>query len=330
MHVLVWFHLKEIRWTLADDQMELLRARFPQVTFTQALDEESLAHALPQADAFFGFEFPAELFASAGKLRWIQCANAGVERTLFHALVESDVVVTNAAGIHSVNIPEHALALVFALTRNLHVALRLKAERRWDRVTAIAGGAGVRELSGTNLAVLGAGAIGLGVARRAAALGMRVRVMRRRPGRPIEGVEAVVGADQLHTLLAWADVVVVATPLTRETRHLIDAAALAAMKRSAYLVNVGRGEIIDEAALVAALRAGTIAGAGLDAFAVEPLPDDSPLWTLENVILTPHVSGYMPDFHAKVTALFADNLERSLAGEPLRNLVDKRLGYAPT
>jgi phosphoglycerate dehydrogenase-like enzyme len=243
--------------------------------------------------------------------------------------VRSEVQVTNAAGIHEINIPEHALALTLALARNLPIAIRLKAERRWDRVAAIVGGVGVRVLAGTNLAVLGAGAIGAGIARRAAALEMNVRVLRRRPGQPVDGAQAVVGFDGLHDLLGWADAVVIALPLTRETHHLIDERALARMKRSAHLVNVGRGEIVDEEALARALAAGTIAGAALDAFSVEPLPAESPFWTLENVIITPHVSGYLPDLHERLTALFAENLERYLAGRPLRNLVDKSLGYSP-
>ncbi len=153
--------------------------------------------------------------------------------------------------------------------------------------------------------------------------------MRRRPDRPVAGAEAVVGPDGLHALLAWADFVVVATPLTAETRNLIDAPALAAMKSTAFLVNVGRGESVDDDALVAALRKGGLAGAGLDVFREEPLPATSPYWALPNVILTPHVSGYTPGYFEKVLALFADNLHRFLSGRPLRNLVDKRLGYAP-
>jgi phosphoglycerate dehydrogenase-like enzyme len=158
---------------------------------------------------------------------------------------------------------------------------------------------------------------------------MRVRVLRRRPERPVEGAEAVVGAERLHELLGWADFVVLAAPLTAETRRLIDDAALAAMRSSAYLINVGRGETVDDAALADALRRGAIAGAGLDVFSEEPLPPAHPFWALDNVILTPHVSGYLPDFFARAFAIFLDNLERFRDGRPLRNVVDKQLGYAP-
>jgi phosphoglycerate dehydrogenase-like enzyme len=329
MKAVLYFRIKEIRWTVGDDELCAAQARFPAVEFVRVTEDEELPAALADAEIFFGFHFPPELFAGAPRLRWIHSAAAGIEANLFPAMVASDVALTNAAGLHAVNIPEHAIALVCALARNLHVAQRLKAERRWDRYSAIASGGGFRQLAGSHLAVLGAGAIGVGVARLGRALGMTVRVMRRRPELAVPDAEAVVGPADLHALLGWADFVVVATPLTPDTQHLIDAPALAAMRSSAHLVNVGRGEIVDDAALVQALRDGAIAGAGLDVFGEEPLPPDSPYWTLDNVIVTPHVSGYLPDFFARAFVIFLDNLERFQAGRPLRNLVDKRLGYAP-
>jgi phosphoglycerate dehydrogenase-like enzyme len=329
MQVVLYFRIKEIRWTVGDDELRAAETRFPEVAFVRVTEDEALPAALAQADVFFGFHFPPELFAAAPRLRWIHSAAAGVEANLFPAMVASEVVLTNAAGMHAANIPEHAIALACALARNLPAALRLQAERRWDRYTAIAAGGGFRPLAGSHLAVVGAGAIGLGVARLGRNLGMRVRVLRRRPERPVEGAEAVVGAERLHELLGWADFVVLAAPLTAETRRLIDDAALAAMRSSAYLINVGRGETVDDAALADALRRGAIAGAGLDVFSEEPLPPAHPFWALDNVILTPHVSGYLPDFFARAFAIFLDNLERFRDGRPLRNVVDKQLGYAP-
>ncbi len=329
MTVVLYLRIKEIRWTISNEDLGALEARFPGVRFVRVTEDDELPGALADADVFVGFHFPPELFPTATRLRWMHSVAVGVEETLFPAMRASDVLLTNAAGMHAVNIPEHAIGLVCALARNLRVAWRLQAERRWDRYAMIAAGGGFLPLGGSHLAVLGAGAIGQGVVRLARGLGMQVRVMRRRPELPVEGAEAVVGTDALHPLLAWADFVVIATPLTPDTHRLIDHAALAAMRSSAHLINVGRGEIIDDDALVDALRAGAIAGAGLDVFREEPLPPEHPYWGLDAVILTPHVSGYLPDFFTRALALFADNLERFRAGQPLRNLVDKRLGYAP-
>jgi len=329
MKVVLYFRIKEVRWTVGDDELRAAQQRFPRVEFVRVTEDDELARALADADVFVGFHFPPDLFATSRRLRWIHSAAAGVEANLFPAMVASDVVLTNAAGVHAVNIPEHAIGLVCALARNLHTAQRLKAERRWDRYAAIAAGGGFRQLRDSHLAVVGAGIIGLGVARLGAALGMRVRVLRRRPELPAEGAEAVVGPEQLHELLAWADFVVIAAALTAETRGMFDAAAFGAMRSSAYLVNVGRGEIVDDGALIDALRTNAIAGAGLDVFVEEPLPAEHPYWTLDNVILTPHVSGYLPNFFARALDIFLDNLGRFCDGRPLRNVVDKQLGYAP-
>ena len=329
MKVVLYFRIKEVRWTVGDEELQAAQRRFPLVELVRVTEDDELPAALADAEVFVGFHFPPALFATARRLRWIHSAAAGVEANLFPAMVASDVILTNAAGVHAVNIPEHAIGLLCALARNLHTAQQLKAERRWDRYRAIAAGGGFRQLQGSHLAVVGAGAIGLGVARLGAALGMHVRVLRRRPELPAEGAEAVVGPGQLHELLEWADFVVIAAALTPETRGMFDAAAFRAMRSSAYLVNVGRGEIVDDAALVDALRTHAIAGAGLDVFVEEPLPPEHPYWTLDNVILTPHVSGYLPDFFTRALDIFLDNLGRFCDGRPLRNVVDKRLGYAP-
>ena len=327
MKVVLFFRLQEMRWSLPDSDLAALRARFPQVDFVPVDEDAALEAALTDADAFFGWHFPPGHFAAARRLAWVHSASAGIEANLFPGLVESDVTLTNATGLHTVCIPEHVLGLMLALARNFHEAERLKAQRRWERFTVIAFAGGVRELAGSNLAILGAGAIGAALARLCRALDMHVRVLRRRPDHPVEGAEQVVGPGELHGLLAWADFVVVATPLTAETRNLIDRQALAAMKPGAFLINIGRGESVDDGALIDALRSRAIAGAGLDVFREEPLPPSSPYWELDNVILTPHVSGYTPEYFKKILAQFSDNLERFVAGQRLRNVVDKRLGY---
>jgi phosphoglycerate dehydrogenase-like enzyme len=328
MNVVTFFHLKEVRWNLPESELERLQARFPGVRVVSVEDPVDLAVVLPDAEVFAGFYFPRAHFAAAQRLRWIHSASAGIEANLFPELVASAVILTNSAGLHSVSIPEHVLAQMLVLARNFHEALRLQARAEWNRFSVISFGATICELHGANLAILGAGAIGSNLAQRAAALGMHVRVMRRDPTRAVSGAEAVVPSTALRELLAWADWVVCALPLTAETRNIIDAAALQAMKSSAFLINVGRGEHVDEAALIQALRSGAIAGAALDAFNQEPLPPDHPFWALPNVVLTPHISGYTPHYFRKMLALFEDNLERFVHGRPLRNVVDKQLGYA--
>ena len=328
MNVVTFFHLKEVRWNLADGDQERFQARFPGVRIVSVEDPVDLAVVLPDAEIFAGFHFPRAHFASARRLRWIHAASAGVEANLFPELVASDVVLTNSAGLHAVSIPEHVLGQMLVLARNFHEALRLQARAEWNRFAVISFSASICELQGANLAVLGAGAIGANLARRAAALGMHVRVMRRDPSRQVPGAEAVVAPAALHALLAWADWVVCALPLTAETQGIIDSTALKTMRSSSFLINIGRGEHIDEQALIHALGHGAIAGAALDAFNQEPLPSDHPFWSLPNLVLTPHVSGYTPQYFQKMLALFEDNLDRFVHGRPLRNVVDKQLGYA--
>ena len=328
MNVVTFFHLKEVRWNLPESELERLQVRFPGLRVVAVEDPVDLAVVLPDAEVFAGFYFPRAHFAAAQRLRWIHSASAGIEANLFPELVASEVILTNSAGLHAVSIPEHVLAQMLVLARNFHEALRLQARAEWNRFGVISFGATVCELHGANLTILGAGAIGSNLAQRAAALGMHVRVMRRDPSRQVPGAEAVLPPAALHELLAWADWVVCALPLTAETRGIIGAAALKTMRSSAFLINVGRGEHVDEAALVEALRTGSIAGAALDVFNQEPLPSDHPFWSLPNLVLTPHVSGYTPQYFQKMLALFEDNLDRFVHGQPMRNVVDKRLGYA--
>ena len=328
MKVVTFFHLKEVRWALADEDRRRLEAAHPGVRVESVEDPAQLSAALADAEVFAGFHFPAEHFAGATRLRWIHSASAGIEANLFPELVASDVVLTNSAGVHAVSIPEHVLGQMFMLARNFHEALRLQGRAEWNRFQVISFAGGITELCGGNLAILGAGAIGSNLSRLAAALGMHVRVMRRDAARPVQGAETVLPPAALYDLLAWADWVVCALPLTAETRSLIDAAAIRAMRSSAFLINVGRGESLDENALVQALRRGGLAGAALDVFEQEPLPPEHPFWSLPNLILTPHVSGYTNRYLQKVLAIFEDNLDRFVHGRPLRNVVDKQLGYA--
>lgn len=329
MHIVSYFKLHEVRWTLSEEDRQRIEAEHG-VQVTSVEDEADLPGVLPQAEVFVGWEFPPELFASARALRWVHTASAGVEANLFPAMVASDVMLTNSTGLHEVCIPEHVFGQMLILARNFHEAQRMQQQRVWGRFQVITFGPTIRELHGSNMAILGAGPIGQNVARLASAFGMHVRVMRRNATQPAPYTEAVVPPSALLELLAWADFVVCALPLTAETRNLLGVDAFRAMRSSTFLINVGRGETIDDDALVDALRKGAIGGAALDAFRQEPLPSDHPFWELPNLIMTPHVSGYMPNYFQRALGLFEQNLGRYRRGEPLRNLVDKRLGYVAT
>jgi phosphoglycerate dehydrogenase-like enzyme len=307
-----------------------LRGRFPGVVFAPADDPDTLAREAVDAEVFYGFVFPPLLLPQARALRWVQSISAGVEGQLSELVRQRDLLVTNGAGIAADAIAEHVIATILALCRNLHVGLRLQAQRRWDR-PAMMGGTGlpVREFSGSRVAVLGLGPIGRAVASRAVALGATVRGLRRHGPEvtPSPPFEAVLGPGQLGDLLAWADFVVLAVPHTPETDGLMDAAALARMRPEACLVNVARGSVVDETALIEALRRRAIAGAALDVFVDEPLPPESPFWELDSVLVTPHIAGATPHYFNRSLELFMDNLDRYLGGKRLRNLVDKKLGY---
>jgi phosphoglycerate dehydrogenase-like enzyme len=328
--VVLNFHLgKDVRLSVPEATLATLRARFPEVEFAAADDPDALAREARDAEVFHGWHFPPELVPQAPRLRWIHAASAGIEGNLSAPVIERGILLTNSAGIAATGIAEHALGLMLAFCRNQHVAYRLQAAARWDRMAVMAGaGSTIREFRGSRVAVLGLGPIGAAVASGSAALGAVVRGMRRHaPAGWAPPYESVVGPSGLDGLLGWADFVVLAVPHTPETDRLIGARELGLMRPDAYLINVARGSVVDGPALVEALRRGAIAGAGLDVFEEEPLPSSSPLWTLPNVIATPHVAGATPQYFQRALHLFMDNLERYLGGRPLRNLVDHALGY---
>ena len=295
--------------------------------------EEVLA-AVAGAEVYFGYGMSPRLLDAAPALRWIQSAAAGVRRLLFPRMLERDVLLTNAAGIHAEPMAEYVLAGVMHFLRGFDVALARQREGRWDKVpwqepTASDRPAMVRELVECRVLVVGAGGIGRAVARRFSALGATCVGVRRRPelGVP-EGFAEVIGPDGLDGELARADVVVVAAPSTEATERVLDGRRLALLPQGAVVVNVARGALVDEAALAEALAAGRIRGALLDVFDEEPLPAGSPLWRLQNVLLTPHVSGVSPAlFWHRMLGLFVENWERYRRGQPLVNLVDKQAGY---
>jgi phosphoglycerate dehydrogenase-like enzyme len=294
-------------------------------SYSFANDAESIVTRLPSAEAILHWSDQAELlraaWPAAKRLRWVHATGVGVEWSLFPELVASDVVVTNCRGVFDETLPEYAVALLLALAKDLPAIVRDQDAGRWRHRP-------LRPLVGRRAVVIGAGSLGRATSRLLRALGMDV-VLVGRTAREDAVDGTIRAASELPAILPVADALVVILPLTAETRGLIDAAALARLPPGALVVNMGRGPVIDEAALVEELRSARLGGAALDVFETEPLPAASPLWHLPNVIVSPHIGGDVPGWERWFTESFLQELRRFIAGEPLRNVVDKRLGYAP-
>ncbi len=310
------------------ETLAALRAACPGVEILLPEGDAGIPARIEHAEAAsLSWNGPAidDVLDAAPTLRWVQQRGAGIDRIATPKLIASAVVVTNGSGNHATNIAEHVLALMLAFARQLPGLVRAQDARAWQPPASDR----VFELSGQTLAVIGVGALGAALAIRAAALGMKVMGVRRSgfAGDPVPGVAAMHGPESLDAVLGEADHIAVTLPLTAETRGLFDARRFAAVKRGAHLYNVGRGAIVESEALLAALRSGRVGGAGLDVTDPEPLPADSPLWGEPNVIVTAHSAGETPRSLGRWRALLLDNVGRFRAGESLRNVVDKSLGY---
>jgi phosphoglycerate dehydrogenase-like enzyme len=296
---------------------ERVRGLFPAIDVVVPGDDAAALREVADADAMYGRITPDQL-AAAKRLRWIQSPAIGLEHTMFPELIDHPVVMTNPRGIFADTIADHVLALLTGFARQLPLLLRQQLKRTWGIPTY-----DVIHLGDCTLGIVGLGGIGTAVAQRAAAFEMRViAVDARRTDRPA-GVTQLWPADELPRLLAESDFVVICAPETPETRGLFGSEAFKTMKRTAYLINVGRGKIVQLDSLVWALQDGEIAGAGLDVFEVEPLPTDNPLWAMDNVVITPHVAGIGPHIGERRQQVLFENIRRFLADEPLLNLVDK-------
>lgn len=286
-------------------------------------ERERLMAEMATVDIALGGDWvdPALLLA-APKLRWYHSSGAGVERMVASGLLDHGFVVTNSSGLAAGQIAEWVLGTMLMLAHEFPQSLRDQAAHHWNfRWTS--------ELAGKTCGIAGLGAIGRAVAQRAMAFEMRIIASRRTapPGASDPDCDELLPFEAIDELAARSDYLVLAVPLTPETRHLIGARQLRKMKRTACILNVARGAVIDQPALVKALETGRIAGAALDVFDPEPLPADSPLWDMPNVIVTPHIAGTVTGYLDRAALAFAANLRRHLAGEPLENLVDPRLGY---
>jgi phosphoglycerate dehydrogenase-like enzyme len=303
------------------------RERLPGVTIESPPDREAAEKLLPEADVVLGWAVRPENFALAKKLRWIHVTAAGVTPLLFPALVESDVMLSNSRGLHADAMAEHALGMILSFARKLHLARDAQGARRWIQNELWGSDAPFRSLAGSTLGLVGLGAVGSAVATRAKALGMKVIAVRRRPGLGAGPADDAWGLDKLDDMLARSEWVVLTAPLTPESKGIIGAPQLTRMRNDAVLVNLGRGSLVDERALIAALERGEIAGAALDVTEEEPLPAASPLWAMPQVIVSPHVSGLGPYMWERAMAMFVEHVQAYQAGRPLPNLVDKRAGY---
>jgi phosphoglycerate dehydrogenase-like enzyme len=306
---------------LSQKQMETIQAICPESRIVVTNKREEIEPLLEEIEVAAG-HFPVQWIPRTPKLRWYQQWGAGTDWLLRHPeIAERDFILTNASGVHSIPISEHILAMMLAFARHLPNAVRAQERREWTR------NMGAFELAEKKLLLIGVGAIGKRTAQICSALGMHVTGMRRNPSKSLPDIDRMVGPDELHDALAEADFVVLTIPLTEETRHMIDAQAFEKMKSSAYILNIGRGGTIDEGAMIHALQNGQIAGAGLDVFETEPLPADSPLWAMENVLITAHYSGDTPHYDDRALEIFIDNLERYANNQTMRNVVDKEAGY---
>jgi phosphoglycerate dehydrogenase-like enzyme len=314
-------------WNAPEWLGERLRTEFPGITVVQLPAYDHLSDEIADADIYIGASLRPEQFQQAKKLRWIHSPSTAVHHLLFPEVAASDVVLTNGRTIHGMVVAEQAMALMLALARRLPSAMRYQQQHTWGQGAMCEESPMPRELAGATLLLLGAGSIGREVVPRARAFGMRIVVVRENVQKGAEGGDEVHTLAELDRLLPRADFVLLTAPVLASTRGLFDRERLSRMKPEAYLVNVGRGALIDEAALVECLQKKQIAGAALDVFVTEPLPSDSALWSLENLIITPHTAALAKNLWDRHYALIADNLRRYLADQPLRNTVNKEKGY---
>jgi D-2-hydroxyacid dehydrogenase (NADP+) len=323
--ICVWHPFTE--WRPKPILAEAIRKRWPEMRLVHLPNYDRLREELPDTDIFVGYSLRAEQLKDGKKLKWIHSTAAGVAQLMYPELRNSGIVVTNPSGIFSVPMAEHAIGLLLALARNLPDCVRQQDRAQWSQQELWDKPQHLTELNGKVLLIVGYGSIGKEVAKRAKALDMRVWGVTRSGIGDQTHAEKLFAAAQLEEALPDADYVLIAAPETAETKHLIGAAQIAKMKRGARLINVGRGSLLDEAALIRALESGALSGAALDVVKMEPLPAESPLWRVPNLMLTPHTSAVSDRLWERETALLLELLERWFDGRELFNRVDFARGY---
>jgi D-2-hydroxyacid dehydrogenase (NADP+) len=327
MKLLIFVHHPFDQWNAPAWFPQRLQQEFPHVNVVHLPDYKRVDEEIGDAEIVVAWSIRPKQIAAAKKLRWIHSPAAAVHQLIFPELVNSDIILTNAREVHGPVVAEHVIALIFALAKKIPSSVRLQEKHVWGQQILWDELPRVREVAGATLGLIGLGSIGGAVAKSAKALGMRVVGVREHPEKGSESADAVFGPAQIDEVFRQSDYVVLAAPVTTSTKAIASAERLALMKSDACLINVGRGPLVHEAALAAALREKRIGGAALDVFPKEPLAADSPLWDVPNLLITPHTAALTDNLWERHYALFAENLRRRLAGQPLLAVVDKRKGY---
>jgi D-2-hydroxyacid dehydrogenase (NADP+) len=323
--VCVWHRFEQ--WRAQPVMPETIRRRWPEMLVVHLPDYERLPQELPDTDIFVGASLRPEQFQHARKLKWIHSTAVGVSQLMYSELRSSGVILTNPSGILSALMAEHTVGLMIALARHFPDSVRYQDRARWSQIEVSSQPGPLTELNGQLLLIVGYGSIGREIARRARAFDMRVWGVTRSGKGDATHIEKILPIAQLEDALPHADYIVLSAPDTQETQKLLGPAQIAKMKPGARLINVGRGSLLDEAALIRALETGALGGAALDVAAAEPLPAESPLWKAPNLFITPHTSGVSDRLWQKETKLLMDLLGRWFDGRDLFNVVDFTRGY---
>jgi phosphoglycerate dehydrogenase-like enzyme len=314
-------------WRFPEEKAENLKKKFPQLKIFLTYEEKIEIPILEKCEILVTGRIEPDDFQKAKNLKWIHSPFTGIGNFLFPKFVESNILLTNSKGVNSLPVVEHILSLIFAFSRYLFLSWKYQKEKIWAQEIIWNQRPLPRELSGSTIGIIGLGEIGKRVADRAKKLGMRVLGIKRNIDEKVPSVDLILPLSQLDFLLGNSDYVILSLPRTRETEGLMDYNRFKKMKKNAIFINVSRGEIVKENDLIKALKEKLIFGAGLDVFEEEPLPQNSELYKLPNVIITPHIAGVTPNFWDNVYQLLCDNIERFLKGLPLRNVVNKKEGY---
>lgn len=304
-----------------------IHTRYPEMFLLHLPNYDTLPQELPDTNIFVGYSLRAEQLVYARELKWIHSTAAGVAQLMYPELRQSGITVTNASGIFSVPMAEHTMGLILAMARNFPDSMRYQDQAKWSVQDLWDKPQHLTEINGSVLLIVGYGSIGRELARRAKPFDMRVWGVTRSGNGDSTQAEKILAISQLNEALPHADYVVISAPETAETKHLIGAAQIARMKRGARLINVARGSLLDETALLNGLVSGALGGAALDVTSMEPLPPQSPLWHAPNLFITPHTSAISERLWLRETELFLKLLEEWFEGKPLSNRVDFSRGY---